>query len=77
VTAYILIILPLASFIVIKLLINRSKVKDTLKYWVEKFSHRYNTIPTEDVEEPINNEIDEVGVVIDDNMRRNAFVMDV
>jgi len=77
VTAYILIILPLASFIVIKLWINRNKIKNTLKYWVEKFSHRYNRIPTEDVEEPINNEIDDVGVVIDDNMRKNAFIIDV
>jgi len=77
VTAYILIILPLVSFIAINFWINKNKIQNTLKYWVKKFSHRYNTISTEDVEEPINNETDEVGVVIDDNMRRNAFVMDV
>jgi len=77
VTAYILIISPLVSFIVIKLWINRNKIKNTLKYWVEKFSHIYNKIPTEDIEEPINNETDEFGFVIDDDMRRNAFVMDV
>jgi len=76
VTAYILIILPLASFIGIKLWINKNLIQNALKYWVKKFSHRCNRVPNEDVEEPINNEIDEV-VVIDDNMRRNAFVMDV
>jgi len=76
VTAFISIILPLATFIAIKLWINKNKIQNMLECLVMKFLHIYIAIPTEDVEEPINNEIDEV-VIIDDNMRRNAYVMDV
>jgi len=78
--AYLLIILPLASFITIKLLINKNKLKDAIKYYfrncLKRCSCDYNAIPSnddDDQEVPIN----EIETVVDDNMRKNATVVTV
>ena len=36
---------------------------------------KYIAVPTENNEEPI--EVNEIGIVVDDNMRRNAIIVDV
>ena len=78
VLVYLLIILPLASFIIIGLWINKSKIHNVFKYWIKKCLYEHNVIiPSENVEETNDNEIDEIGIIVDDNMRRNAIIVDV
>ena len=75
VISYFLTIWPLAGCITIKLWINKKNIQDTVKYLSKKWSDQYNVIPTNDTEEVA--QVDEVGIVVDDNMRRNAIVVDV
>ena len=77
VIAYSLVILPMTSFVAIKLLINRSKIQKELKHLFKTCSHiNCNKIPA-------NNETQEptvmqtFDIVVDDDMRRNAIVVDV
>ena len=70
---YILVILPLMSFVVIKVWINKNIIQNAFTYLITICSHKYNEIPTDDPQEPV--EIREL--VVDDNMRRNATIVDV
>ena len=72
---YILVIWPLISFIGIKLCINKKRIKTSYKYFKERCSHMYRPLHGDDVEEPI--EENEIGIIIDDSMRRNALIVDV
>jgi len=74
IVAYLLIILPLASFITIKLWININKMQNTFKYWIEKCSHAYNGMHIHTVDNLINDEMNEVSI---DDVRRNATIVDV
>ena len=73
---YVLVILPLISFIAIKVWIN----KDIIQIASFKCKHifiscYYNEVATDDPQEPV--EIKEFGVIVDENMRRNAIIVDV
>ena len=73
---YVLLILPLISFIAIKVWIN----KDIIQIVYYKCKHifiscYYNEVATDDLQEPV--EIREFGVIVDENMRRNAIIVDV
>jgi len=72
VTAYLLVILPLASFVSIKLWINRKSIQNEVKLLKQKCVCRYNFLSTNDTEELI--EIDQVGMIVDDSTRRNVTV---
>jgi len=73
---YLLTILPLASFIVIKFWINRNKTQNIIKYCIIKCSpNKYTALPTAEIPDlPPNNEI---GITIDDELRRNAYIVDM
>ena len=75
VIAYLLAICPMASFITIKFWMNKKTIQDTVKYLSKKWCNKYNVVPANDNEEPT--QADEVGIIVDDNMRRNAIVVDV
>ena len=73
---YLLVILPLISFIAIKVWIN----KDIIQIVYYKCKHifiscYYNEVATDDPQEPV--EIKEFGIIVDENMRRNAIIVDV
>ena len=73
---YVLLILPLISFIAIKVWIN----KDIIQIVYYKCKHifiscYYNEVATDDLQEPV--EIREFGVIVDENMRRKAIIVDV
>ena len=72
---YILVTWPLISFIGIKLWINKKNIKKVYEHLLVKCSHKYKLILNDDGEEPI--EANEIGIIVDDNMRRNALVVDV
>ena len=75
VTTYLLVILPLPSFVSIKLWINRKSIQSEVKLLKQKCFCKYNVLPTNDSEELI--EADEVGMIVDDSTRRNVTVVDV
>ena len=78
VIAYLLVILPLAGFIVIGLWVNKNSIQYTFKDLREKCLHKYTAIfaDRDDVEELIEgNEM--IGITIDDSVRRNATVVDM
>ena len=69
---YILLILPIASFITINLLINKHKIHGSIKYFCIKCSSKYvyTALPTDDTDEHRN----EVGITVENNMRTHATV---
>ena len=76
VVTYLLIMLPLASFITIKLLVHKTEIKNVInnaiKYCFKRCSRQIeHNITTDDMELPIN----EIGITIDDSMRRNATIV--
>ena len=71
--SYLLVILPLPSFVVIKLWINRKSIQSEFKQLKQRCVYRYNVLPTN--EESI--EVDQVGMVVDDSNRRSVTVVDV
>ena len=78
VIAYLLVVLPLAGFIVIGLWVNKNSIQHSLKDLRQKCLHKYTKIfaDHDDVEEPIEaNEI--TGITVDDSVRKNATVVDV
>ena len=77
VITYVLVIWPLASYITIKLWINKSNIQNAIKYLIKKCSHKYNVMHLDETNEP--NEMNEFYIVIDDDMRRNVptFQVDV
>ena len=74
IVVYLFVTLPLASFIAIKLWLNKNGMQNILKSLIEKCSRKYTAIPTDDVEIP---PINEIGLTIDNSMRRNATVVSV
>ena len=75
VIAYLLVILPLTSFVAINLWFNRKTIINVIKDCRVKYFHKYSVTPPDDIEQPI--EANEIGIIIDDNMRRNAIIVDV
>ena len=75
VIAYLLIILPLTSFMAIKLWVNKSNIQNAFKHWNNKLFHKCTTAPIDTVEQP--NEMNEIGIIVDDNMRKNAIIVKV
>ena len=78
VIAYLLVVLPLAGFIVIGLWVNKNSIQHSLKDLRQKCLHKCTKIfaDHDDVEEPIEaNEI--TGITVDDSVRKNATVVDV
>ena len=70
---YVLLILPLISFIAIKVWINKDIIQ--IVYYKCNISCYYNEVATDDPQEPV--EIREFCVIVDENMRRNAIIVDV
>ena len=77
VITYCLVVLPLTSFIVIKFWLNRKQIQNAFKNWRKKWLYKYTSVPAGDVEELNEHEGNETVVIIDDNMRRNAIIVDV
>ena len=75
VVAYLLAILPLASFVAIKLWFNINAMINAIKDCKVKYFHKYSALSPNDIEQPI--EASEIGIIVDDNMRRNAIIVDV
>ena len=74
---YAFVILPLTSFLIIKLWLNKDKIQNTIKSVIVKYKHRYNAIPTDhddNVEIASFNEM-----TIDNSVRssRNVTVVDM
>ena len=75
VIAYLLIALPLTSFTTIKLWVNKSNIQNAFKHWNNKLFHECTAAPNDTVEQP--NEMNEIGIIVDDNMRKNAIIVEV
>ena len=76
-TVYALVLLPLVGLIIMKLLIRRMKIRKMIVYChTLKCRHSRNNdeIPLNDCQEQL---LREIGVIVDDNMRRNAIIVDV
>ena len=76
-TVYVLVLLPLVGLIAMKLLIHRMKIREMIVYCSTlkcRRSRNNDEIPLIDCQEQL---LREVGVVVDDNMRRNAIIVDV
>ena len=74
-TMYVLVLLPLGSLIAIKILIHRGNIKNLIVYYsISKWKNSNNSdqIPLNDYETQLLKE-----VIIDDNIRRNAIIVDV
>ena len=76
VIVYVLVILPLMSFIVIKVWINKNIIQ-IVSYKCKKIfiSCYYNEVSTDNSQEPV--DIREFGVIVDENIRKNAIIVDV
>ena len=72
---YLLVILPLTSFVAIMLWFNKKTIINAIKDCRVKYFHKYSVSPNDDIEQPI--EANEIGIIVDDNMRRNAIIVDV
>ena len=73
---HVIVILPLISFIVIKVWINKNIIQiASHKCKNIFFSCYYNEIATDDLQEPV--EIREFGIIVDENTRRNALIVDM
>ena len=75
VITYLLVILPLPSFVSLRFWINRKSIQSEFKLLKQKCIYKYNSLPTNDADESI--EVDQVGIVVDDTTRRNVTVVDV
>ena len=72
VVAYGVVVLPLTSFLTFKLWLNKNGIQDTIKSVIIKYKHKYNAVPTHDVEiAPINE------TTVDNSVRRNVTVVDM
>ena len=77
VITYCLVVMPLTSFIVIKFWVNKSQIQITFKTQGKKWLYKCTSMTTGDVEELNEHEENETVVIIDDNMRRSAVIVDV
>ena len=71
--AYILVLLPLTIFIIMELLLHKEDIKGMIQYCKSFKLHK---------EKANNNEIElqadrEIGIIVDEDMRRNAIIVDV
>ena len=73
VITYLLVILPLISFLMIKLWVNGKGIHNAFNCLYRKLIPKYTAKSTAIDDEELN----EIGIIIDDNMRRNATVVDV
>ena len=72
VVAYLCIISPLVAYITMILWINKNRIQDVIKSLIIKHLHKYNTIPTDDMEIPA---VSEAGITLDNRVRRNTTVV--
>ena len=72
---YLLVILPSTSFVAIKLWFNINSIINAIKDCKVKYFLKHSVPSPNDVEQPI--EANEIGIIADDNMRRNAIIVDV
>ena len=72
---YLLVILPLTSFVAIMLWFSKKAIINAIKDCKVKYFHKYSVSPNDDIEQPI--EANEIEIIVDDNMRRNALIVDV
>ena len=77
VITHLLVIMPLTSFIAIKFWVNKKHIQITFKTWSKKWMYKYTSVPAGDVKELNEHKENETVVIIDDNMRRNAIIVDV
>ena len=82
VTAYLLVILPLTSFIAVKFWINKHNIQKSFKHLMSVIGSYIlrNGVATndeDDEQQPLTAEMGEFEIVVDDEMRRNAIVVDV
>ena len=77
VITYCLVVMPLTCFIVIKFWVNKKRIQTTFIDWSKKWLYKYTSVLASDVEELNEHEGNEAVVIIDDNMRRNAIIVDV
>ena len=75
VVSYLLITLPLTSFVAIKYWINRTKIQNEFKHLIKICSHKCIKTPTNGA--PDVTEMREFDNVIDDSVRVNATIVDV
>ena len=68
VVAYLCIISPLVAYITMKLWINKNRIQHV----IIKHLHKYNTIPTDDMEIPA---VNEAGITVDNHLRKNTTVV--
>ena len=74
-TMYVLVLLPLVSLITVKVLIHRENIKNMIIYCSTmkcKYSRATDEIPLNDCETQLIKEL-----IVDDNMRRNALIVEV
>ena len=72
---YVLVLLPLVSLITMKILMHRENIKNMIIYCSMlkcKHSRNNDEVPLNDCETQLLKE-----VIVDDNMRRNATIVDV
>ena len=74
---YFLVVMPLTSFIVIKLWVNKRHIQNAFKHLIKRRFHKYMAVPAGDVKDLNKHEENEFGIIVDDNMRRNAIIVDV
>ena len=75
VIAYLLVILPLTSFIAVELWINRDNIQHVFEYLIICLHVKSNKQPISDTQG--SSEIKEFDTVIDDEMRKNAIIVDM
>ena len=77
VITYLLVIMPLTSFIVIKVWVNKKHIQIAFKTWSKMWLHKYSLLLAGDTEFLNEHEENKTVVIIDDNMGRNAIIVDV
>ena len=73
--AYILVLLPLIIFIAMELSINKEDIKKMIQT-IKSFKLRKEKSKSKN-EIPLNDVNHEIGIIVDDSMRRNALIVDV
>ena len=75
--AYILVLLPLIIFIVMELLIHKEKIMKTIQN-VKSFKlNKDKSNNNNNNEIPLNEVNQDIGIIVDESMRRNALIVDV
>ena len=54
---------------------NIKTIVNAIKDCRVKYFHKYSLLPSDDIEQP--SETNDIGIIVDDNMRRNAIIVDV